>query len=228
MGYDDWMNCFWIEANPRRRKSSIEIVAPTYIATKESSDSGRRVSPRFSKKKMDGERKEEEAEILLLPSKQEKALRFVVGLFSILNLSCGLPIVMNLITPRYFVPNLMENFSLPTNGHDTAESDGGNDGLNISDVERLYNIVFGLLAIQFGIIRLLAFQNWQYTNTASDTSAKKGSIFRYMTASTFIIEGIRDGIMYKEGFVGLDEAIAFVPALVIGALVLVRQCAWCN
>ena len=73
----------------------------------------------------------------------------------------------------------------------------------------------GLLLIQLGIVRLIAFIGWR--NTHNDIGIK---LLKIGAASSFFVETVGYGILILERFIGFDEAVSFVPACVTGILVL--------
>lgn len=127
-------------------------------------------------------------------------LKYATLAFSIANIACGLPIVLGLLTPRQLVPKIMSAFDVCV-----ASTQEG----YVSPPERLYNIVFGLLAVQIGLIRLFGFWFW---SSCSDANARFPLLVLLMT--TFSVELARDSIMHVEGWIDLSEAVALVPSMV--------------
>ena len=116
-----------------------------------------------------------------------KALQWVTLLFAVANVGSGVPIVVGAMLPRQFVPGIMSHFDPCANG----------------DAERLYNIVFGLLAVLLGLARVVAVCNW----------SSPGMLC--LLAVTFAVEATRDSVMMSEGYIGMDEAVALVPSALL-------------
>ena len=151
-------------------------------------------------------------------------LRYTTFVFGIMNILCGIPIATGVIyTARSFVPIMMsQNFdscgismkptkfefsnnNLDDDYYNSRSSSSSNNNSNtISGAERLYNIVFGLLATFLGFIRLVGFIYW------NDISCRP--LIRILVVLTYSIEVLRDFIMVYEGYIDIGEAIALLPS----------------
>ena len=176
-------------------------------------------------------------------------LRYSTLVFGIINVGCGIPITLGLgglVSARSFVPTIMsQNFdscgiSLKPQKLDFEyyAGNGRDESANaISGAERLYDIIFGLLATLLGIIRLVAFIYWNdpdaddtmnppTTMTTPSSTYKPSttrSIMRLLTIVTYCIEVIRDSIMMIEGYIQLNEAVAFIPALAFAICMILLE-----
>ncbi|CAB9501547.1 expressed unknown protein [Seminavis robusta] len=137
----------------------------------------------------------------------QSIVKYATLLIASFNIVCGSAIVGGHLLPRDVVPNMIESsfgMMMDTTGSTTIVQ-------STSSAERLYNIVFGLLALQLGLVRVLGVWYWQQA---------PHTCIMAILATTFLIEFARDGTMIREGLIGLDEAVAFFPSAVLMAAYL--------
>lgn len=112
-------------------------------------------------------------------------VRWASLLFACFNIGCGVPIMIGMVSSRRFVPILMSRF-------------------HAEPTERLYNIIFGTLALFLGITRIVSFWHW-----------KNNRGCRILVAASYAVEASRDALMFSEGLIGASEAVALLPASVL-------------